>query len=41
MKPIDIVWIIGLIGIIYFTFIRKDPFDKKSDSKSVKKVNTK
>ena len=37
MKPIDIIWIIGLLGIIYYTFIRKDTFEKKDNSDTVKK----
>ena len=37
MKPIDIIWIIGLLVIIYFTFIRKDSFEKKNGSDFVKK----
>jgi hypothetical protein len=41
MEPIDIVWIVGLIGIIYFTFIRKGPFDKKSGLKPEKKHSAK
>jgi len=24
MQPIDAVWIIGLIGVFYFLFIKKD-----------------
>jgi len=24
MQPLDVVWIIGLIGVFYFLFIKKD-----------------
>lgn len=41
MKPIDIIWIIGLLGIIYYTFIRKDTFEEKNSSDSVKKSKSK
>ena len=41
MKPIDIIWIIGLLVIIYFTFIKKDSFEQKDNSDSVKKSKSK
>ena len=29
MQPIDAVWIIGLIGIFWYLFIRKDKDEEK------------
>jgi len=34
MQPIDAVWIIGLIGIFWYIFIRKDKEKEKSESKN-------
>ena len=34
MQPIDAVWIIGLIGIFWYIFIRKDKGKEKSESKN-------
>ena len=34
MQPIDAVWIIGLIGIFWFMFIRKDKEMKKPENKN-------
>lgn len=30
MQPIDAVWIIGLIGIFYFLFIKKEKSNKNN-----------
>jgi len=34
MQPIDAVWIIGLIGIFWFMFIRKDKEMEKPENKN-------
>jgi len=34
MQPIDTVWIIGMIGVFYFLFIKKDKSNNPKNKKT-------